>query len=412
MAKAGEEALRASASSEALHYYRKALRLYVDQQGQAADPEKLAQYEKNIAIALSNKLQWVESVKYFEKVLDRWGAPLPKKGPVAMVRLIGDFLVMIKALYIGRHRPRKALYERENEILECSWMAIVALGFFDNFQAIKATMATMKRHIRTGISTLPNGWNSWVATSAVFSAGGLSFKLSNRMLEISQRLEKADGIGGRIQFACHSTCNQHCQGTWDQIKEMDRDLLDSSFGIGDVWHSSNYLWYYGVVKGEQGKFKEVLQIIETLFNSGQSYDNSYYTLNAIGLKVDFLVRKRAAYDFLMEADQFLLYAREKGTENHEFMLMAFKSESQILLDDWGGANESFSQAKAIYDGQKRVVPLFLRHIFCLMSNAWNRRSIRGIPQTCLISANRPILPAKQRSEIHANTPHTGPRSSD
>ena len=81
MTKAGEEALRSSASSEALHYYQEALRLYRDKSGQAADPDKLAYFEKNIAIALFNKAQWVEALKYIERVLDRWGAPLPKKGP-------------------------------------------------------------------------------------------------------------------------------------------------------------------------------------------------------------------------------------------------------------------------------------------------------------------------------------------
>ena len=85
MIKAGEEALRTSASSEALHYYQEALRLYQDKSGQAADPDKLAYFEKNIAIALFNKSQWVEALKYIEGVLDRWGAPLPKKGPAAMV---------------------------------------------------------------------------------------------------------------------------------------------------------------------------------------------------------------------------------------------------------------------------------------------------------------------------------------
>ncbi len=37
--------------------------------------------------------------------------------------------------------------------------------------------------------------------------------------------------------------------------------------------------------------------------------------------------------------------------------MAFKAESQILLSDWDGANESLSQAKAIYDRQKRIIPV-------------------------------------------------------
>ena len=116
MTMAGEEALRSSASSEALHYYQEALRLYQDKSGQTADPDKLAYFEKNIAIALFNKSQWVEALKYIERVLDRWGAPIPKKGPAAMVRCIGNFLVVIKALYVGQHKSRKVPDERDNEI--------------------------------------------------------------------------------------------------------------------------------------------------------------------------------------------------------------------------------------------------------------------------------------------------------
>ncbi|MCJ7687141.1 MAG: AAA family ATPase, partial [Desulfobacteraceae bacterium] len=63
--KAGEEALKSSASNEALHYYQEALGLYLKKHSDAADPEKDAILEKNIALALYNRGQYVEAVKYF-----------------------------------------------------------------------------------------------------------------------------------------------------------------------------------------------------------------------------------------------------------------------------------------------------------------------------------------------------------
>jgi hypothetical protein len=139
------------------------------------------------------------------------------------------------------HRPGKALNERENEILMCYYRAGNSLAYIDNLRMFLVVMASVRRAIRTGISTLHTGWNIWFALSGNFSAYGLSFKLSNRMLEVSQHLEKAKDIGGRIQFACISTINHHYQGTWGQIQEMDRDLLDSSFRIGDFFHSDKFL---------------------------------------------------------------------------------------------------------------------------------------------------------------------------
>ncbi len=67
MTKAGEEALRTSASSEALYYYKEALRLYLDKYADSADPEKLAAFEKNIALAYFNKAQWKNALPYFDK---------------------------------------------------------------------------------------------------------------------------------------------------------------------------------------------------------------------------------------------------------------------------------------------------------------------------------------------------------
>ena len=46
MTRAGEEALRSSASSEALNYFREALKLYVDRYGEKADPQKLISFKK------------------------------------------------------------------------------------------------------------------------------------------------------------------------------------------------------------------------------------------------------------------------------------------------------------------------------------------------------------------------------
>ena len=201
MTMAGEEALRISASSEALHYYQEALRLYQDKSGQAADPNKLAYFEKNIALALFNKSQWVEALKYIERVLDRWGAPIPKKGPAAMVRCIGNFLVVIKALYAGQHQSRKVPDERDNEIGFFQSKAVAAILHIDSLRAFMSSMGSMRRAIKTGNLTSPDGTNWWMGLSAVFSVGGLSFSLSNRMLEVGQRLRPR-----RVSEAGYNMC--------------------------------------------------------------------------------------------------------------------------------------------------------------------------------------------------------------
>jgi len=71
LVKAGEEALRSSASTEALNYYQEGLKLYLKKYGEAGDPEKLAVFERNIALALFNKGRYENAVQYFDSVLER-----------------------------------------------------------------------------------------------------------------------------------------------------------------------------------------------------------------------------------------------------------------------------------------------------------------------------------------------------
>ena len=109
MTKAGEEALRSSSSSEALHYYQEGLRLYLERYGNTADPEKIAKFEKNIGIALFNRSQWDRSIEYLEKVLDRLGAPVPKTNLSGAMRLVCDFVVVLKTLYFPSRKDKAGI---------------------------------------------------------------------------------------------------------------------------------------------------------------------------------------------------------------------------------------------------------------------------------------------------------------
>ena len=177
------------------------------------------------------------------------------------------------------------------------------------------------------------------------------------MLEVAQRLKAAESIGGRIQYVCFRTVNYHVQGTWDKIKVLDEDLLDALLKMGDLYNSSAYLWFSGLVREEQGDFNELRRTISVLFEIGEAYDSSGYTNFAHHLKADFLIITRAR-EALAEAEECFLYSREKSTELHVLTSLGRKAEALILLDDHEGAEESLSQAKAYYEKQKLLAPIY------------------------------------------------------
>ena len=347
--RAGEEALRSSASSEALHYFQEALQRYLTKYGRDADPAKLAMLEKNIALAFYNKGQWSEAVKYLDNVLERWGAPLPKRGLFGILRLIFDLLLLMKVAYWKLPNSKKAPEDRDIEIHELYYKAAEALVYVDNIRGFQVAMADFKCIARFDLNKIPKLWGFLAGLAAMFSFSGLSFKLSNRLLKVSARFKVHEDVVDRIRHFGFRSVIYNCQGAWEEIQDLDWDLVNSSLEFGELWPVSNYLWYRGLVKGEQGNFKYLMMIIDRLFEMAETYDYIYFTAIAHGLKGDYFVRRKSPREALSEAERSILYSRQLNFKIGEMAFMASKAQAWQLLGDAEGARGSLLQASEMYE---------------------------------------------------------------
>lgn len=360
MTKAGDEALRSTASSEALYYFKEALKLYLTKYDRNADPRKLANFEKNIGIALYNKGQWQEAIKYFDSVSERWGAPLPKRGRLGMLRLAWDLLVMIKVIYLKLPSSIKSPEDRDEKIRELYYRAATALAFYDHTRQLQVAMAIMRHLMKFDLSKIPRVSVYWAAIASVFSVGGLSFKLSNRLLEVSRQYRVGGDIGERMQCVCFDTMVHHCQGAWEKIEKLDEAQLNSSLKIGEISLSSLYLFFYGLVKAEQGEFAGLAKAIEKTHEIGEAFDYPMAIINSLGLKtVHFNVAQRT-HEAISVADKGISYCRKEGPELQEFMFIGMRAGNQQLAGDQDGARDSIFVASKIYEKQSSTVwPFFM-----------------------------------------------------
>src|SRR4029077_17678344 len=84
--RAGADAARAAASSEALAFFREASRIYFELNGEGGDAGKKALLEKSIALALLNTGELTESIDHFDRALDHLGERVART-PMAMTAL-------------------------------------------------------------------------------------------------------------------------------------------------------------------------------------------------------------------------------------------------------------------------------------------------------------------------------------
>ncbi|GAG84716.1 unnamed protein product, partial [marine sediment metagenome] len=179
--KAGEEALRSSASNEALHYYQEALNLYLNKHGDKADPEKIAMLNKNIALALYNRGQYVEGVKYFDKALNHYWGKLPRFAISTFFKFSAAFLHLLISLYFPSMKFRKTPTQRDYEIIDLYWKKIKAVSIIDPKRFFLEYLYIFKRVIDFNLKDFELGLEIFTGASALFSFSGVSFRLSRKI---------------------------------------------------------------------------------------------------------------------------------------------------------------------------------------------------------------------------------------
>lgn len=353
MLKAGEEALRTSASREALHYYQEGLRLYLERFDSTADPEKIAAFEKNISIALYNKAQWADAVAYLEKVLKRYYAPLPKTNLIGTLRMLYDILVVLRTLYWPSHKAKLVSSDRENEIFELAYKAVVAIIFVDQLRQFFIGMSALRRTTKYEIAKIPYGPESWAGGSALFSMSSISFALADRFLEFSRNARTSEHAYSEIQYACFTAINQHCKGAWKEIEKIDADLIDTGLRYGDLFHTSTYMTFIGLVKSEQGEFHQLRDLIERMFQIGTEFDYELATEQAVILKTDSLIKTRFLLEAIAASNEGISLS-SRNTNLIELNFLGLKGEALLLNGDTEESKETLTRARNIIEKQKFV----------------------------------------------------------
>ncbi|MFX0198861.1 MAG: AAA family ATPase, partial [Candidatus Hodarchaeota archaeon] len=359
--KAGEEALRSSASSEALNYYQEGLRLYLEKYGDAADPEKLATFEKNIAFASYNKGQFENTIKYIDSVLERWGAGSPKNRIIIAFKLIYDLLTVITNLYLPSKKATNTPDKRDNEIFDLSYKKAISLVPLDPKRCFIEFVSTLKRLTKFDIGKVENGVGMWMSGSGLFCWTAVSFRLSKKILDYNKDIINKNDIREVFYYDLFELMYNLFVGNWLSVEEYDENLVALNLRIGESWHVSLYLLLHGYIKVSQGAFREAEMIISRLSEIAESYGIEYGTEYCYTLKIKLLIIFRKLHDALKEVDAGISFMIQYSSESEVVLLyyFGFKAIIQILLKDINGAKESLLQARELVLKKGRVPPMYI-----------------------------------------------------
>lgn len=266
MMKAGDEAMKASASSEALNYYKDALSIFLNKMGDKADQEKIKKIEINIALSLFHKGQYSLAVEYFDRILSHYNLTLPRHSVLRAYHFTSTFLDLITALYFPFLKFKKTPPRPDLKLLELHHHKLEACAIFDTDKMFFDSF-----NPRTWISNfkpemVENSIGIFSQISVLFSYTGFSEKISFKVLRVAKKLLPSAGPVERISYMLTSNMHNTLYGKWENIIDNE-DLLSDNIKKGNllpVMYSLLWLFWVYIQYGDQQKAGSVISKVKTI----------------------------------------------------------------------------------------------------------------------------------------------------
>jgi len=344
--KAGAEALRCSASNEALHFYREALDLYLKQVGSTAEPAKVAVLEKNIALALYNRGQYEEAVEYFDRALDYYWEK-PRLTVLAPLRLLSSFLGFLTALCLPSLKFKKDPSPGDAESVELYYKKCKALAIIDPRKFFMESLYICGEITRFDLTKLESGLEMFMGASSLFSFTGLSFCLSRKILDTVKPLLDRSDPQKLILYDFLDTIHNYFEGNWKDIKGYDDELVKRTLDMGGVYDASQHAYWHGLIALHQGELDLAESMTLKLNHMYETYENEFSLLLKYELNAALLMERRSLPEALDEVERGIALARKAGLSMFLFDLYSYKALIHLLLEEMDKSGDTLRRADEI-----------------------------------------------------------------
>jgi class 3 adenylate cyclase/tetratricopeptide (TPR) repeat protein len=322
--KAGADAARVAASTEALTFFTEALRLYELQHPEGGDTLVRVQLQKNIGLALLNRGDLPAALDRFDLALRALGERPPKGRAAAAFRFGRDVVGMIASVYLrGGVRRRAVTTPADCEELEIR----MARGKAQSTTAPRGYVATAFRGVRrlgqVDASKVEQACGMYATGAALFSFTGASFTLSRRLLGIAASLVKnvRDEIGYRTMLFL----NYYLTGDWDRRHLIADDLIDAGMRSGVFWDLNTYLGLACEQMIRQGDFAGARRYIDRITVLVDDYGYKFGRTTQLSMIAFLAIEERRLEDALGAAERYL-----DAVEEEALTILALSTRAKVV----------------------------------------------------------------------------------
>jgi len=358
MIKAGEEAMKSAASSEALGYFQEALSIYRSKFGEKASPEKIAMLEKNIAHALLNRGRFLESADYFTRVLEYHGETFPVTRLSTAMKLTNGLVHLLLGLYLPAIKWRRIPTERDKEIIHLYHHKGVSLIQPDPRRMFIESIFLTKRSTGVDLSRVQNGYGILVSCSSLFSFTGISKRISKKILDFTKNKIDQHDEKAYKSYLHQIFMHDYCIGDFVPPHPEYDSFADLMIKGGELAYGSFTILFPGYYFLETGQFARTIAAIERLNAIYREYNQDAAGVYEIILKMRLLFKQRRLEEALQTFHERIAFVDNKASKNMHFVIHALKARALLLSGEIEEARDCLEHLETI----RRETPLAPHHL--------------------------------------------------
>jgi tetratricopeptide (TPR) repeat protein len=357
LTKAGEEALKSSASSEALNYYKGAMELYIKTYGDTIDSDRMAKYEENIAFALFYRGHHAEAIHYFGKVLSRLGVKDPKNKLSITIKMVIALIILIKDLYLPSLSRKNIPTDLDLHILKIILYRAQSLSSVDAKRFFLSALWAYKRVFKYDLASSQLIFDLASGASVTFSWSGISFSISRKILHhVEQNMRESNYRIFPSFYQVGTKIHNFLSGNW--LVELDEKVINHDIQTGATLNAAHYLIWTGFFYLELGDFAATKKIVDWLKHISDEFNDEgtrviYYHLNTLLLK-----KLRRLDESIKDADECIDISEQIGQRDRIISLLGSKAQMHLMKSNLSLAKESVDKSMGLISNEDIVSPYY------------------------------------------------------
>jgi class 3 adenylate cyclase/tetratricopeptide (TPR) repeat protein len=322
--RAGDEAARAAASSEALTYFQEAARLYLQVHGEGGDPLVKTQLEKRIGNALLARGDLPGALIHYDRALALLGEDEPTTTRQIATRAARDLAALLAHVYLRRGRPsRRAPTPADCEELEIRYYKAKVQSTSAPQSYVVSTFRSIRRLSQVNPAGIEQACGMYAAAGALFAWSGVSFDVARRLLTVAETLVR--NVRDDISYRSMRFLHHYLQGDWSETYEIAPADLEQGLRFGTFWEANTYLGLACEERIHRGDMAGAREHIARIAHIGDEYGYDFVRTNERAMMAFLLLEQRRLPEALDAVASYYAIVHEEALN-----LLALATRARVL----------------------------------------------------------------------------------